>query len=188
LFGRPLNTQIVSTEGTLGGEPRIDGRRIAVPHVASRVIDKGEHSQDVAADYDLDLAAVHHARAYYYDHPDEMQEWRKKETSSRPARQRTPTRSREIPPARMRVPTDEHVSPVIANTLQSEGLDAVTIYDTPVVGKDDPAVLEFANENEAMILIGIVVAVEHHITGTEITLVSHRSHLALAGRSPLVGR
>jgi predicted nuclease of predicted toxin-antitoxin system len=52
----------------------------------------------------------------------------------------------------MRVLTDEHVSPVVANTLQSEGLDAVTIYDTPAIGKDDPAVLEFANENEAMIL------------------------------------
>jgi predicted nuclease of predicted toxin-antitoxin system len=52
----------------------------------------------------------------------------------------------------MRVLTDEHVSPVVANTLQSEGIDAVTIYDTPIGGKDDPAVLEFANEHEAMIL------------------------------------
>ncbi|EMA56281.1 DUF433 domain-containing protein [Halococcus thailandensis] len=71
-------TQIVSTEGTLGGEPRIDGRRIGVLHIAARVIDKGEHPEDVAADYELDLAAVHHALAYYYDHPDEMQEWREK--------------------------------------------------------------------------------------------------------------
>lgn len=71
-------TQIVSTGDTLGGEPRIDGRRIGVLHIAARVIDKGEHPEDVAADYELDLAAVHHALAYYYDHPDEMQEWREK--------------------------------------------------------------------------------------------------------------
>ena len=71
-------TQIVSTEDTLGGEPRIDGRRIGVLHIAARVVDKGEHPENVAADYDLDLAAVHHALAYYYDHPDEMQEWREK--------------------------------------------------------------------------------------------------------------
>lgn len=52
----------------------------------------------------------------------------------------------------MRVLTDEHVSPVIANTLQSEGIDAVAIYDTPIVGKDDPDVLEFASENESTVL------------------------------------
>lgn len=52
----------------------------------------------------------------------------------------------------MRVLTDEHVSPVVANTLQNEGIDAVTLYETPISGKDDPAVLEFANEHEAMIL------------------------------------
>jgi predicted nuclease of predicted toxin-antitoxin system len=52
----------------------------------------------------------------------------------------------------MRVLTDEHVSPAVANTLQSEGIDAVSIYDTPASGKDDPAVLEFANKNKAMVL------------------------------------
>ena len=71
-------TQIVSTQDTLGGEPRIKGRRIGVLHVATRIVDKGEHPEDVAADYRLDLATVHHALAYYYDHPDEMQEWREK--------------------------------------------------------------------------------------------------------------
>lgn len=71
-------TRIVSTENTLGGEPRIENRRIGVLHIVARVIDKGEHPENVAADYDLDLAAVHHALAYYYEHPDEMQEWREK--------------------------------------------------------------------------------------------------------------
>lgn len=52
----------------------------------------------------------------------------------------------------MRVVTDEHVSPVIAHTLQSEGIDTVTIYDTPAVGEDDPDVLEFATENKATLL------------------------------------
>jgi hypothetical protein len=32
----------------------------------------------------------------------------------------------------MRVLTDEHVSPVVANPLQSEGINAVSIYDTPI--------------------------------------------------------
>ena len=72
-------TQIVSAQDILGGEPRIEGRRIGVLHAATRIVDNGEVPEDVAADYRLDLAAVHHALAYYYyDHPDEVQEWREK--------------------------------------------------------------------------------------------------------------
>lgn len=64
--------EIVSTEDVLGGAPRIEGRRIGVHHVASRVVDAGESPEQVAADYGLDLADVYRALAYYYDHPDEM--------------------------------------------------------------------------------------------------------------------
>lgn len=71
-------SEIVSTEDVLGGEPRIQGRRIGVLHVATRVLDGGEPAASVAADYDLDLGDVHRALAYYYDHPDEMREWRRR--------------------------------------------------------------------------------------------------------------
>jgi uncharacterized protein (DUF433 family) len=82
-------TEIVSTDDTLGGEPRIDGRRIGVLHIAARVIDKGERPEAVAADYELDLADVYHALAYYYDHPQEMQHWREqKREAGRRAQQR----------------------------------------------------------------------------------------------------
>ena len=71
-------SEIVSTADTLGGEPRIDDRRIGVLHIATRVIDKDEHPEDIATDYRLDLADVHRALVYYYDHPEEMQEWRER--------------------------------------------------------------------------------------------------------------
>jgi len=62
-----------------------------VLHVATRVVDAGERPTDVAAEYDLDLAAVHHALAYYYDHPGEMQAWReKKREAGKRARERQP--------------------------------------------------------------------------------------------------
>jgi uncharacterized protein (DUF433 family) len=64
--------EIVSTPDVLGGAPRIEGRRIGVHHVAKRVVDAGEAPEQVAADYDLDMADVHRALAYYYDHPEEM--------------------------------------------------------------------------------------------------------------------
>lgn len=65
-------SKIVSTEDVLGGAPRVEGRRIGVHHIATRVIDAGESPEQVAADYDLDIADVHRALAYYYDHPREM--------------------------------------------------------------------------------------------------------------------
>ena len=64
--------EIVSTADTLGGAPRIKDRRIGVHHVAKRVIDAGESPEQVAADYDLDIADIYRALVYYYDHAEEM--------------------------------------------------------------------------------------------------------------------
>ncbi|MDZ7730788.1 MAG: DUF433 domain-containing protein [Natrialbaceae archaeon] len=63
---------IVTTDDTLGGAPRIEGRRIGVHHIARRIIDAGESPERVAADYDLDIADVYRALVYYYDHSEEM--------------------------------------------------------------------------------------------------------------------
>ena len=54
------------------------GRRVGGLHIATRVVDKGEHPKDVATDYRLDLAAVYRALTYYCDHPGEMHERREK--------------------------------------------------------------------------------------------------------------
>lgn len=63
---------IVRDEAILGGEPRIDGTRIAVRHVASRAI-SGDQSPAVIADQlDLPLAAVYEALSYYYEHVEEI--------------------------------------------------------------------------------------------------------------------
>ena len=67
-------TDIVSTDDVLAGAPRIEGRRIGVHHVAKRVIDAGQSPEQVAADYDLDIADVYRALVYYYDHAEEMRQ------------------------------------------------------------------------------------------------------------------
>lgn len=74
-------TEIVSTDDTLGGAPRIDGRRIGVHHVVKRVLEDGTDPAQVAADYDLDLADIHRALTYYYDHPDEIRDVRERLTT-----------------------------------------------------------------------------------------------------------
>lgn len=65
-------TRIVTTEGVLGGVPRINDTRIGVHDVYALAVE-GEHSLvDVADQLDLSLGAVHTALAYYYEHPAEM--------------------------------------------------------------------------------------------------------------------
>lgn len=74
-------SEIVSTNDTLGGAPRIAGRRIGVHHIARRVIDGDVTPAQVAADYDLAIADVYRALTYYYDHPAEIREIRKRQTT-----------------------------------------------------------------------------------------------------------
>lgn len=63
---------IVRTDDVLGGSPRIEGRRIGVRHVKERVVDGDEDPFAVAGEYNLDVADVFAALAYYYDNRELM--------------------------------------------------------------------------------------------------------------------
>jgi uncharacterized protein (DUF433 family) len=63
-------TRRVATD--LLGEPHITGRRISVRQVYALVEGRGLDPEMVADRYDLDVADVYHALAYYHDHPREM--------------------------------------------------------------------------------------------------------------------
>ena len=65
---------ITVDEGVLGGEPRIEGTRVAVRHVAGKVVDGGYAPAYVADQFDLSLASVYEALSYYYDNVEEMRE------------------------------------------------------------------------------------------------------------------
>jgi uncharacterized protein (DUF433 family) len=58
----------------LMSEPHVRGRRISVRQVYALVEERGEDPEAVADRYDLDVADVYHALAYYHDHPREMHE------------------------------------------------------------------------------------------------------------------
>ncbi|MFC7019726.1 MULTISPECIES: DUF433 domain-containing protein [Haloarcula] len=58
----------------LMSEPHITGRRISVRQVYALVEERDVDPEAVADRYDLDVADVYHALAYYHDHPREMSE------------------------------------------------------------------------------------------------------------------
>jgi uncharacterized protein (DUF433 family) len=64
--------EIVSDEQVRSGDPRIEGTRITVLDVKRRVIDEGEDPHVVAGEYDISMAELFHALAYYYEHREEF--------------------------------------------------------------------------------------------------------------------
>ena len=65
--------EIVHTEGVLGGDPRLDGRRIGVRHGYQRYVEAGDSPKAIAEQYDRSLPEVHAVLAYAFNHPDEIE-------------------------------------------------------------------------------------------------------------------
>jgi uncharacterized protein (DUF433 family) len=64
---------IVSTPGTCGGKPRVDGTRIRVQDIALWT-EQGQSADEIVAEFpQLSLSAVYSALAYYHDHRDEIE-------------------------------------------------------------------------------------------------------------------
>jgi uncharacterized protein (DUF433 family) len=71
-MGDSANALVVSTPGTRGGKPRIQGTRITVADVVGWHLRGGMSLHEISATWDLSLAALHAAMSYYYEHRDEV--------------------------------------------------------------------------------------------------------------------
>lgn len=67
-----LDRFIVSEPGYRGGRPRINGTRLTVAEIALLHLRMGQTPVEIAGRYDLPLAAVYAALAFYFDHRQEI--------------------------------------------------------------------------------------------------------------------
>jgi uncharacterized protein (DUF433 family) len=67
-----LDKHIEITPDMRGGKPRIVGTRITVSDVVLMNLRLGQSLEEIAGKYDLPLAAVYAAIAYYHDHRAEV--------------------------------------------------------------------------------------------------------------------
>jgi uncharacterized protein (DUF433 family) len=67
-----LYQHIVVTPDVVGGKPRIAGRRITVQIIVIWHEHMGFSVDEIATQYDLTLAEIYAALAYYYDHKPEI--------------------------------------------------------------------------------------------------------------------
>lgn len=67
-----LDQYIERTAGVMGGKPRLAGRRVRVQDVVVWHEWLGLSADDIATNYDLTLAEIYAALAYYFDNPREV--------------------------------------------------------------------------------------------------------------------
>ncbi len=93
---KTLDKHIELTPGVAGGKPRIAGHRITVQNIAIWHERLGKSADEIAAEYDLTLADVYAALAYYFDHREEIDQAIKEgEAFAEALRQRTPSKVRQ---------------------------------------------------------------------------------------------
>jgi uncharacterized protein (DUF433 family) len=69
---KTLDEHIVITSGIKGGRPRIAGHRITVQNIVIWHEWMGRTVDEIANDYNLGIADVYAALAYYHDHREEI--------------------------------------------------------------------------------------------------------------------
>lgn len=89
---KTLDQRIESRPGVLDGKPCIAGRRIAVEHVAVWHQRLGMSADEIADEYELELANIYAALAYYFAHREEIdQSIREGQETIRQLREQSPS-------------------------------------------------------------------------------------------------
>jgi uncharacterized protein (DUF433 family) len=67
-----IDQYVVSNPDVRGGRPTLAGTRISIADLVIMHLRMGQSLEEIAATYDLPLAAAHAGMAYYYDHRGEI--------------------------------------------------------------------------------------------------------------------
>ena len=73
---------ITRDKDVLGSEPRIEGTRVGVRHIAEKVIEGGYTPAYVSDQLDVSLSEVYEALSYYYENTEEIREVRRENTEA----------------------------------------------------------------------------------------------------------
>lgn len=65
---KTLDEHITTTPGVAGGKPHVAGHRVTVQHIAVLHDRLGKGADEIASEFDISLADVHAALAYYFLH------------------------------------------------------------------------------------------------------------------------
>ena len=93
---KSLDQRIVRTPDICGGKPRIAGHRITVQNIAIWHDRLGWSADEIASEYDLELADIYAALAYYFAHREEINQFiREGKAFVEEMRRKTPSKLEE---------------------------------------------------------------------------------------------
>ena len=93
---KSLDQRIVQTPDICGGKPRIAGHRITVQNIAVWHDRLGWSADEIASEYDLELADIYAALAYYFAHREKIdQSIREGKAFVKEMRRKTPSKLEE---------------------------------------------------------------------------------------------
>jgi uncharacterized protein (DUF433 family) len=93
MASKTLDQHIEITPGVTGGKPHITGHRITVQNIVIWHEWLERSADEIAAEYNLTLADVYAALAYYYDHQHEIDKSiKEREAFVETLRQQTPSK------------------------------------------------------------------------------------------------
>ena len=93
MITKTLDQHIEITPGIAGGKPRIAGHRITVENIVIWHERMGKSADEIATEYDLTLADIYAALAYYFDRRAEIDQGIKESAAFAEAlRQRSPSK------------------------------------------------------------------------------------------------
>lgn len=91
-----LDQRIIRTPDVCGGKPRIAGHRITVQNIAIWHDRLGWSADEIASEYDLELADIYAALVYYFAHREEIdQSIREGKAFVEEMRRKTPSKLEE---------------------------------------------------------------------------------------------
>ncbi|MXZ23113.1 MAG: DUF433 domain-containing protein [Caldilineaceae bacterium SB0665_bin_25] len=107
-----LDQHVKITPDIVGGKPRIAGHRITVENIVIWHERMGKCADEIAAEYDLSLADVYAALAYYFDHRVEIdRSMEESEAFVEELRRRTPSKLLQKLRRQMQNGEEEPVAP-----------------------------------------------------------------------------
>jgi len=88
-----LTDRIVRTDDICGGQARIDGTRIRIRDIVNWIELQGQSADEIAAAYELELADIYMAMAYYHANIEALQEqWEQLDAEAADLMQSTPSK------------------------------------------------------------------------------------------------
>ncbi len=155
---KTLDQRIVQTHGICGWKPRIDGHRITVQNIAIWHDRLGWSVDKIADEFDIDIADIYVAMAYYFSHRKKLDcSIKESKIFAEKLRDQIPSLLVQKLTIKSLMPSfrfyfDKHIASAIVKGVRRCGVDVLTLVEAGKLGITDKEHFVFARQQERVIV------------------------------------